>query len=495
MRDYLGRVFGLDARSLAVFRVALGLLLLADIAWRLPRFDAWLSESGAWPIAAAQGEVTHSWSLYFWNGSSAWAGGLVAFAALAAVALIAGWQTRWATIVSWVLVVSLQARNTLPLNAGDILLRLLLFWGAFLPLGGRWSLDARKGGRTEEVFSPGSTALVIQLVLGYVFNALYKTGEAWKTGAAISEVLHQETYATSFGAWLTQWPGLLDAATRSIWWFELLGPALLFSPWKTGWFRGLAALGFIAFHLALFATLRIGLFPLVGIAAWIPVLPGGFWDGLLRRGPSHAPADSTTVPHADSVVAVSDARRICSVAAQCVAVGLIAVVVTMNVLRYLNLPRPAWLRITSGVLRLDQQWSLFAPDPTRTEGWMVVVVEGSDGKEYDALTGSEVDWTRPANLGAALESGQWRKYLAAVRNRRFPKRPKYFADWCVAEWKRHRPEIGVQRVRVHYLWEWVNKRQSPPDNWFIYEDPPGEMTELAKSLGYPVAPPTDVSDL
>ena len=493
MRDYLGRVFGFDTRSLAVFRVALGLLLLADIAWRLPRFDTWLAESGAWPIAAALSEAARSWSLYFWNASSAWAVALLTISALAAAALITGWQTRLATVVSWVFLVSLQTRNTLPLNAGDILLRLLLFWGAFLPLGGRWSIDARKSGRSGTAFSAGSTALVMQVALVYVFNALYKTGEAWKSGAAISQVLHQETYATSFGMWTTQWPGFLKAATHLTWWFELLGPALLFSPWKTGWLRGLVALGFMGFHLALLATLRIGLFPLICIAAWIPFLPGGFWDGFLRCCRRNPSMEQARPP--DSAAAGSDALRICGVVAQCVAVLLIPVVIAGNVLRYFNVPRPAWFRVTSGILRLDQQWSLFAPDPSRSEGWMVVVIEGDDGKEYDALTGAEVNWTRPANLGSTLESGQWRKYLAAVRNRRYPKRPKYFADWCVAEWKRHHPEIGARRVRVHYLWEWVNKRQSPPDNWFIYEDPPGEMTELAKNLGYPVAPPAEAADL
>jgi hypothetical protein len=50
-------------------------------------------------------------------------------------------------------------------------------------------------------------------------------------------------------------------------------------------------------------------------------------------------------------------------------------------------------------------------------------------------------------------------------------------------------------VRVHYLWEWLEKRQSPPDNWLVYENPPGPLSDVAKKLGSPLAPPGDAADL
>jgi hypothetical protein len=476
MREYLARAFGCDLRSLAAFRIALGILLLADIAWRLPWFDVWLTETGAWPIAAAQAETPRGWSLYFLSGSAAWAVGLLTSAGAAAIALIAGWRTRWATVLSWILLVSLQTRNVLPLNAGDIVLRLLLFWGVFLPLGARWSVDARAEAQGGLFVSVGTAALLIQVALIYVFNALYKTGEAWKAGTAIEVVLQQETYTTALAPWLLEWPRLLRVATHGTWWFELLGPFLAFFPWRTSLARGLVAFGFIGFHLALFATLRIGLFPLICIAAWLPFIPGGFWDAFRRR---------------DLAPVVPSRSKVFDVLA-----GMaLAIVLVSNVLGFAGQARPAWLRLPANVLRLDQQWSLFAPDPGRTEGWMVVVIETADGKEYDALTGAEVDWARPAHLGAVLPSGQWRKYLAAVRSQRFPNRARVFANFHLAQWQRLHPGQQVTRVRLHYLWEWLATRQSPPDNWFIFEKPPGPLTEVARQLGYPVAPPVDSSDL
>jgi hypothetical protein len=477
MREFLARAFGCDVRALATFRIALGLLLVADIAWRIPFYNAWLGEAGMWPIAAAQAEHPRAWSLYFLSVSSGWTNFLLALASGAALALIVGWRTRIATVVSWVLLVSLQTRNELPLNAGDILLRLLLFFGCFLPLGGCWAVDARGKKSAMRGASVAIGALLVQVALIYVFNALYKTGAAWQTGTAVEIVLRQETYATAFGSWLLAWPLLLAAVTRATWWFELLGPFLAFVPWKTGVFRGSTALCFMGFHLALFATLRIGLFPLICIAAWILFLPSGFWDRFSSARGKTSIGQSRPVPF------------------EIIAGLAITLIVASNVLRYAGVARPPWMRWPTNILRLDQQWSLFAPDPSRTEGWLMTVIETDAGKEFDAFSGQEVDWNRPANLGALLPSGQWRKFLAAVRNPRFPKRAQLFAQWRVAEWQRQHPEIPARRVRLHYLWEWLDRRQSPPDNWFIYENPPGPMTETARQLGYPPAPPGDSSDL
>ena len=56
--------------------------------------------------------------------------------------LVLGWKTRFATIASWVLLLSLQNRNTMILSGEDNLALLLLFWGMFLPLGARYSVDS-----------------------------------------------------------------------------------------------------------------------------------------------------------------------------------------------------------------------------------------------------------------------------------------------------------------------------------------------------------------
>jgi hypothetical protein len=55
---------------------------------------------------------------------------------VAATAVALGYYTRLAMFLSWYPVISLHDRNPIILHNGDGVLRLLLFWGMFLPLGG-----------------------------------------------------------------------------------------------------------------------------------------------------------------------------------------------------------------------------------------------------------------------------------------------------------------------------------------------------------------------
>lgn len=476
-RDWGVRAFGCDLRSLAALRIALGLLLLAGLALRLPEFHAHYTDAGAWPIAAARQDAPRAWSLYFLHGSAMSAAILFAISALAAVALVAGWFTRTATIVSWVLLLSLQARNELMLNGGDVVLRLLLFWGALLPLGARWSMDARGRAETRGVVVSGATVgLLLQVALIYVFNALYKTSPAWHAGAtAVEDALRLETYATPAGRWLLGYPAALQAGTRAVWWLELLGPALILIPWRTGAFRFAAFVLFAGFHLGLYATLRIGLFPLICVAAWLPVLPSSFWDFFRRRT-------------ADEPVVLRQ-----PVAVHAAAAVAFAAVLVWNIGGMHGTKFAPWFRNSVHAVRLEQKWQLFAP-PHITEGWHVAVLECADGEEYDALTGDIIDWRRPASLANGVRSVNWRKFLAGLRAGYKPERLRWLAIWLVREWEAAHPDRKVQRVRLHYLWEWTAKRQSPPDNALLYEDPPGKISAMLEKRKLKPIEPAESGD-
>lgn len=473
------RALGCDLRSLAALRIAMGLLLLAGLALRLPEFHEHYTDSGAWPLAAARGDAGH-WSLSLFSGSAHWAGALFGISALAALALTVGWFTRTATVVSWVLLLSLHARNSLMLNGGDVLLRLLLFWGMLLPLGARWSLDARRARSLAEntpptsapptLVSAGTVALLVQVALVYVFNALYKTDPCWLAdGTAITETLHLETYHTPWGRALLDMPGLLSAGTRVVWWLELLGPFLLFIPWRPAAFR-LAAVGlFMGFHLSLFCTIRIGLFPLVGMAAWLPFIPGAFWDWLSRKHRYDRPIATQPIP------------------LQVVQSAALALVVSVNLAGYFAKPGPHsfYSEVTAAArpFRLDQKWQLFAPKPLHHEGWYVAVLE-CDDNEYDAFTGQEINWLRPASLAAWYPSVNWRKFLWDLRIGD-PHRARWLCAWLRSRWEKDHPGKKVNRIRLHYLWEATARRQSPPGNQLIYEDPEGPMTAQFRSISKP----------
>ena len=506
MKNWLARAFRCDLRSLAALRIALGVLVLADLALRLPWLAVYLTDAGAWPRAAAW-EDSRLWSLHYAGGSAEFMGGMFALSAAAALALVLGWRTRLATFATWLLLLSLHHRNGLVLNGGDRMLALLLLWGNFLPLGARWSLDARASVpvRANSTTSIATAALLVQVALIYIFNALYKTGEPWqKDASAIADVLHLESYATPLGHYLLGFPGLLHASTRAVWWLELLGPLLPFLPWRHGTARLLAAGLFMGFHAALFCTLRLGLFPLIGVVAWLPFLPGAVWDflrcrereggegklltlnsELLTLNAEFAPKQPTSKLRVQS----SELRVLPPLAAI-----LLTIVLLWNLTEFYKIKLPPSAKTAVLTLGLEQHWSLFAPAPPRTEGWMVAVLECDDGNEYDALTGAEVDWERPANLGDGLRSASWRLFLRSARDPQRPQRIHWLADWLVREWERRSPEKRVQRIRLHYLWEWLATRQSPPDNWLVYESPPGPLTAELQQRAPAPKPPTEKSD-
>jgi hypothetical protein len=71
------------------------------------------------------------WSLYFLSEGRAFVVALMWVHAAFAAMLLVGYQSRVASIGSWVMLLSIQNRNTTILDGGDFLLMNLLFWGTF----------------------------------------------------------------------------------------------------------------------------------------------------------------------------------------------------------------------------------------------------------------------------------------------------------------------------------------------------------------------------
>ena len=87
------RVFGLDTRSLAVARIALGLLVLLDVLCRLPDYRAFYMESGALSRATIIEQFARAEhiSLFMASGADWWAGVCFAIEAAAAVCFLVGY--------------------------------------------------------------------------------------------------------------------------------------------------------------------------------------------------------------------------------------------------------------------------------------------------------------------------------------------------------------------------------------------------------------------
>ncbi|MEZ4820589.1 MAG: HTTM domain-containing protein [Bdellovibrionota bacterium] len=289
---YLKDTFSIDVRSMALFRICLGMVLLIDLLDRIRFLEAFYTDYGFAPRYSVLEEFYdhYQFSLHFLTGDIYTQSFLFGFHLLVTLAFIIGFKTRWMTFFSWVLSVSLTNRNPGIIFGGDVVLRMILFWSMFVPLGLYYSVDAALNKvkyAQKKFFSAGSVGLLIQLLLVYVFAGLHKHHPQWVSdGTALAYALELDQFATKFGVWLRQFPGFLRALTHTTLILELFGPAMFLLPLGREKWRLFGVLAFCGLHLGIFFTMNVGLFPWMCISAWIIFLPSLFWDWLRRKSKS-----------------------------------------------------------------------------------------------------------------------------------------------------------------------------------------------------------------
>ncbi len=282
-------IFGIDLRTLALFRIGLGSLLIADLCLRARDLEAHYTDFGIMPRSSLP-DFLHpaSITLHAMNGSLVGQAILFLIAGVFAALLLVGYRTRLVSVVCWVLLLSLQNRNSMILSGEDNLLILLTFWAMFLPLGARYSVDAGldpdNGRASNALFSVATMALLVQGMSMYLFSALLKSDAQWMPdGQAVHYALQLDYLVTPLALWFRQFSGLLQGLTYYVWVVELVGPFLIFSPIFHRSLRGLFLIVFITMHLGFFLFLEIGLFPFVSILMNLTFLPGWVWDRLEMR--------------------------------------------------------------------------------------------------------------------------------------------------------------------------------------------------------------------
>ncbi len=283
-------ILSLDLRAMAAFRFFLGFILIVDIVTRAADIRSHYSDFGILPRHAYIEHFSNPLhvSLHLASGLVEWQALLFTLTAIAGFCVMIGYRTRFATIVAWVLLVSMHNRNTMILNGGDVLFRAIYFWSILLPLGARYSVDAALN--TNETapkklfFSAATIGISVQIAILYVSTAMLKTGkEWWPDGTASYYALQLDSFVTPFGRWMGQQVEMLKFGTFVVYFLELLSGFLIFVPLFFQQIRLLiiAALMFMHFNFDL--TMRLGIFPWVDIIALIVLIPSSFWDWCSKR--------------------------------------------------------------------------------------------------------------------------------------------------------------------------------------------------------------------
>lgn len=454
-------LIALDLRSLALFRILLGLVIVADVIDRGRDLQAHYTDWGVLPrsVMIDYFGVEWYWSLHLASGTMFWQAVLFITQALFAVLLIIGVRTRLATVVSWILLFSVQARNPLVLQGGDTVLRLLLFWAMFLPLGARFSVDSngdKSPGRTASVVS---AAFMIQLAIIYWFNAIMKNSSVWwKDGSAVYYTLAIDQMVTEFGIWMRQFHGLLKVISFSTAWWETLGPFLLFIPFFHRQFRIVAMMGFIFFHLGINACIEIGLFSYIMITAWIPLYP---WKN--RSADGGAPEQPCKEE------ALLNPSRLCQIFA-----GFCLVYVILWNVRTLEFSDrryvlPHWTDWIGYSLGINQTWNMFSPRPLYEDGWYVIPAQTKQGREIGDIfrDGAPVTWEKPAVGSRLYKNQRWQKYVMNLWLPGQISQRQYYGKYLCRKWMDTK---GVETFQIHFMKEvTTDTGETPPENLVLWE--------------------------
>lgn len=433
MRAY-SRLFALDLRSLAVARILAGLVLAGDALVRWPFADVFYSEQGVSPrrlllesyqsLRLPLPSVANDLLIYQY--------GLLSALFLSGAALFLGYRTRTVTVVSWLLLLSVQQRNELILNSGDTLLVALLFWGIFLPWGERWSLDARRespssAGEATTVLSAATIGWCMQMMCVYLFAALHKLNPYWTTeGSAVFHSLSLGHHATAWAPLLLNFPTLLPLLTRSVLVMEFVLAFAIVVPWARTRAVVLVMAGLM--HLVFGLFLEIGIFrytPLMGLAA-------------LWRFPDHQRS-----PELD------ETRNWRSL-------PLLGICILTWAINFESLGKarggvlPEKLTNFALTISLPQYWGVFAGPSLERDGWFCVEVRAKDGRQYDAWRHDlPLSLDRPTLVSATYPDDRWRKWMLNL-----PALPSdnphrlRFAQWSMEQWNLRHPDNPAEYVRV-----------------------------------------------
>jgi predicted DCC family thiol-disulfide oxidoreductase YuxK len=280
----------LDLRSIALFRIMLGIVTLASQIQLIGDITPFFTDDGVISRSALIASYLgpSQWSIHLASGKWLFQFGLIVASIICALLYTVGFQAKRCGILMWLIIISQHTRNPAILSGADVVHRLAIFWSLFLPLSARASLDRLLSSNPPPIenryVSWRTLGILLQIASIYLVSAALKTAPEWRSEfSALYYTLNLDMFATSLGIWLRQFRGLLTGLTMGAFALEVSAPLWIFAPFANSAFRKIGVLYFTIFHFSLFLTMYLGMFPWICITAWLIVLPGSFWDSIHRR--------------------------------------------------------------------------------------------------------------------------------------------------------------------------------------------------------------------
>lgn len=453
----------------ALLRIVYGVLLFNWI-WQLyPNLTAFFTDEGILPRRALLATYSDRFTLLalvgeWWQVALFWT-----LALTVAVLLAAGYRSRVMAFLAFVAVESFSLRDPLILDGSDLVFRFVPLWLAFTDCGALYSIDARLAAERGEPrrthgFALPLRILELQIAWIYLATGIEKLGgSAWPSGIASYYALQLEhTFGRGWARPVATNLTLSQLITHGTLIVEVAFLPLAMVPSKVS--RLLAVALAAGLHLGILTLMNVGNFPVVMFAVLVLFLPPEWVESIValltrRVAPVAAPR---TLAYAHGVT--HEARRaIAPVTLPHVGTrarwryGAIALVVLATLSFATALPRQAEAARPSGdlatllrFLALDQRWDMFAPEPARSDGWMMMPATLADGTRIDLLTERAAD-DRSERYSDPLYS-RWVKVQERIASVAYADyRLEYARSFCRTRNLHLRPgQSPVETFEIHY---------------------------------------------
>lgn len=509
LKQYFLRVFSLDYRGLAILRIVLWIIIIYDVALWIRFLTPFHTDLGVMPLDLLRENYPNENIRAFHSISNNYIYQSILFGIhmLIAVLFTIWRRTKEMTVLVRLFTCSVMWHNPQIINGADVVVKMFLFWGMFLPLGARRSIDhalytawkshlspkyRKQYVSTTSICSAATVALILQLCVIYVISAILKDHPIWNQEfTATYYALSLDTFVKPLWSLLYQFPEMMKWMTAFSLYLERWWVFLLLIPRRNKAWRMIAISLFIIFHLGLHLTMRLETFPRVMISGWLALIPSITWDrsvyiiqqrytrlGLSIHLPSYFGLDSGIISNkknnADAVIIPDEsaAGKIEHIDGHDVYIPYLPWYITTFVILCLAYVMAWNIRTTTTdfakyddyfprdinrfwfLFRLDQYRNMFSPFPFVDDGWTVIVWTQKNGNEINALhPGEKISFEKPA-FDTHYEHEKRRKiftnlWMKSNSQYRWPM-AQYF---CHKRNSTHTPDQHIKEIKRYYVLE------------------------------------------
>ena len=435
--------YQLDTKALAFMRIALALVILADLWIRGGDLAAFYGEEGVLPSRLMFQFAGKSgiWTLCTLFQHFNWIVFLFVLNVIAAISFLIGYQTKISNLILWILCLSFQNRNLYILQGGDDLVRLLLFFGLFLPWHQQLSIDTpAKIKNWHQRLAQLAYLLLVASV--YFFSVNLKSSSQWHSeGSALYYALSIDVLVGPFGKWLYHYPELMKVLTHAVYVIEWILPILILWPSKKGYLRLLAFLMILLLHLGFALFLNVGLFFIISIVSGIGLIPGQW----LKRQ-SFKPSIKTS--RKSKFEKFFDLTKLAFISV-CIFLSLF---VNLSMMPWFHYQPKKEIIFSINFLRLDQFWAMFAPAVPTQSKWLVYQAYNAKGQQYDIKNNSEyVDFNKPNYFGDFFKNDRWRKLAENVGDDRYTFLRAHYCLYFLETWNKQHPKKIMSTLNLYSM--------------------------------------------